>query len=110
MQERIEIFCERTDSPEEVIVFGGVQIPRHLITRSTFEVKMVRIDELMGKVRKELAKGTPREDAGDTHGQYHNEFAWYREQQITMTTDFARENLGNGLDKAVIVEDYDVVR
>lgn len=93
----------------EYMTYGGVEFPRYLVTRDTFEKKIKKVKEIMGGVAEELSKGTPSGDAGDTHGQYHNELAWYREQDLSRRTDLAR-SLGKGLDRAVIIDDYNEVR
>lgn len=93
----------------EYTVYGGIEFPRYLVLRETFEKKMKKVGEIMSSVNDEFAKGTPSEDAGDTHGQYHNEVAWYREQDLSQRTDLAK-SIGKGLDRAVIIESYDDVR
>ena len=95
--------------PVELMRFAGVQMPRYLIVASNYQGKMEKVRRMRDQINDELAQGTPGEDAGDTHGQYHNELAWYREQEIDTRTGLVKE-LGQGLGEAVIVTDYDIVR
>jgi len=108
MAERI-FYTELQDQPEELLNYAGIEFPEFLITRDVFGSKMKRINELMSEFKKEMAEGTPSGDTGDTHGQYHNELAWYREQSLSSQADLI-ENLGRGLDEAIIIESYEQVK
>ena len=70
---------------------------------------MEKVREITQGVSEETAKGTPSGNAGDTHGQYRNELAWYREQDLSRRTDLAK-SIGRGLERAVVIESYDYVR
>lgn len=100
--EDVSVFTEYT-------TYGGVEFPRYLITRETFDQKMRKVRDMMQDMKEELAKGTPSGDAGDTHGQYHNELAWYREQDLSRRLDLAK-SIDRGLDQVVIIENYNNVR
>lgn len=108
MEERI-INIEDITIPAEYIIYGGLEFPKYLITRETFEKKIHIVQEMMGKIRVELADGTQSGDAGDSHGQYHNEIAWYKEQDLLRRSDLAK-SIGTGLDRATIINNYDEIR
>lgn len=74
MVERV-FHIEDSSFVPEYVTYGGVEFPRYLVTRDTFVNKMAKVREIMQGVTEEMAKGTPSGDAGDTHGQYHNELA-----------------------------------
>ena len=101
-----------TDNPELIsdwAYYAGVKMPRYLITQNSFEKKLGESSRILDEVKAELEKGTSTEDAGDTHGQYHNEYAWYREQSLSIQNTIGAK-IGQNLDRAVIVPDYDKVR
>lgn len=108
MTERI-ITIEDDSIQPEYMVYGDIEFPKYLVTRETYIQKLEKVREMMDYVTKELAQGPASEDAGDTHGQYHNEIAWYREQDLTRRVDLAR-SIGRGLDMVTVIENYDQVR
>jgi len=108
MAERVLIPDDEKDFIEGM-VYGGVELPRYLATREAYNKRMAKVREIMEAVKADLKEGTPSGDAGDTHGQYHNELAWYREQDIQRRSELA-SRIGVGLDKAVLAEDYDQIR
>ena len=94
---------------DDLVVYGGVEFPRFLITQQSFASKLAKSTEISDHVRQERAKGTATEDAGDTHGQYHNEYEWYRDQDLELRASLAR-SIGGNLDRATVVEDYSLVK
>jgi hypothetical protein len=93
----------------EWIVITGVKVPRFLITMKEFVRRMNEAGVHYTQEAAIKAEGTATEDAGDTHGQYHNEVAWYREQEAGVSQvlgDAASRNL----DKAVVVPDMETIR
>lgn len=109
-----EVYTERAGKDRGVVAseranYAGIVFPRYLITRTTFEEKMAKIRKIISQSKSKLAEGVSNVNAGDTHGQYHNELAWYREQEISAANRRAAD-LGEGLDQACIIEDYDEVR
>jgi len=104
-----EVEIRPDQPPAERMSFGNIDFPRFLVTEETFNAKMSRIHELIGGIREGLRQGTPRDDAGDTHGQYHNELAWYAEQQVQRNAKLIAD-LGEGLDRAVMASNYDAIR
>lgn len=91
------------------IRYGGVEFPKYLITAQSMAARFAKSEEILKYVKEELAKGTPGGDAGDAHGQYHNEVAWYREQDLARRSSLA-QRIGGNLHLATIVDNYDVVR
>lgn len=91
------------------IVYGGVKYPKYLITEASLSDKLQKYESILAEIRTELAKGTPGGDAGDAHGQYHNEVAWYREQDLEMRSKLA-SRIGGNLQYATIINDYEEVR
>lgn len=108
MTERI-VSIEDQTIPEDYVKYGGVEFPRYLITRARYETRMQEVRHMMLEFSSELAEGTPGGDAGDTHGQYHNELAWYREQNLSMKANII-EKSSEGLDRAVVIESYDQIK
>lgn len=108
-----EIFVEKIKKEGmegfPVYSYGGISFPRYLVTRTTFENKMRKIQRIIAGTRAAMAEGTLDTDAGDTHGQYHNELAWYREQEASMKNRLASD-LGEGLVDAFLVDNYQEVR
>ena len=91
------------------VEFGGVEFPEFLITQPTYKAKLAKARELDIEVESGLRSGAVTGDAGDVHGQYHNEVEWYRIQDLERKTTQA-DGLKNGLDRAIVVPDYNVVR
>ena len=89
--------------------YGGVNFPKYLITEESLAARLAKSGKIIEHIREELAKGTPGGDAGDAHGQYHNEVAWYREQDLERRSKLAH-SIGGNLHLATIVDNYDVVR
>lgn len=102
----------QVDDPLQIVdwvTFCGIKIPRFLITQDTFNEKLVKSTEIIEEVRKERAKGTATEDAGDTHGQFHNEYEWYRQQSLELRARIGL-TMGKYLDRAIIIKSYNEVR
>jgi transcription elongation GreA/GreB family factor len=93
----------------ETLTYGNVEFPKFLITRASRDIKLGKIKKIIDKAKKDLAEGTPSGDAGDTHGQFHNEIGWYKEQMIAGNLRLASE-IGEGLDRAIVIQDYDELR
>jgi hypothetical protein len=91
------------------VEYASIRMPRFLITKESLEKKMAKSKAILAEVREEFEKGTSTEDAGDTHGQYHNEYEWYRQQSLQMRELIGRK-IGQNLDLAVVISDYDEVR
>lgn len=109
IESRYRFVPEGEVTVDQFVVYGGVEFPRFLITQQSFAAKLAKSSEISKYIRQERAKGTATEDAGDTHGQYHNEYEWYRNQDLELRANLAM-SIGGNLDRATVVEDYSLVR
>lgn len=101
-----------SEKPEQIFdwaCYAGVKMPRYLITQESFEKKLNESSRILDEVKTEMEKGTSSEDAGDTHGQYHNEYEWYRQQSLEMK-NYIGTRIGQNLNWSIIISGYEEVR
>lgn len=89
--------------------YGGVKFPKFLVTEAGYQDRLRRYNFILEENRIKLKEGTANEDAGDSHGQFHNELAWRREQEIVGNAKLAAE-IGSELPWSIRVPDLPFIR
>ena len=91
------------------IEITGILVPRYLVTEKTYALRMRRSGLQYDEQARIKADDSLNVDAGDTHGTYHNEAAWYQDQYAGLA-----QVLGDGerrsLYRPVLVPDLETIR